>query len=150
MKQPEQNMDNDFEIDDSLFQNLKSQISQHDQNRANNRMLLAQKIISGAKAKYGDKPGYKSAFAKDMGKDPSIISRWLSGTHNFEIDTLFDIQCLLNITLIQTVVGNKNEYDNKTILLISGANTIHTAQEPKYVPVEDRSEYRFTYNYALS
>ena len=33
----------------------------------------------------------KLAFAKIMKKDPSIISRWLSGSHNFTIETLCEI-----------------------------------------------------------
>ena len=30
----------------------------------------------------------KSEFAKKMGKSPSEVSKWLSGTHNFTINTI--------------------------------------------------------------
>ena len=33
----------------------------------------------------------KLSFAKMMHKDPAIISRWLSGSHNFTIETLCEI-----------------------------------------------------------
>lgn len=33
----------------------------------------------------------KLSFAKMMKKDPAIISRWLSGDHNFTIETLCEI-----------------------------------------------------------
>ena len=39
-------------------------------------------------------------FAERMNKKPSEISKWLSGTHNFTIDTLYDISRELGITLI--------------------------------------------------
>lgn len=39
-------------------------------------------------------------FAERLNKKPSEISKWLSGTHNFTIDTLYDISRELGITLI--------------------------------------------------
>jgi hypothetical protein len=36
-----------------------------------------------------------------VGKDnPSIITKWLSGTHNFTVDTLIELQHALDITLL--------------------------------------------------
>lgn len=39
-------------------------------------------------------------FAYMMGKKPSEISRWLSGTHNFTTETLWEIERVLNIQLL--------------------------------------------------
>ena len=39
----------------------------------------------------------KSEFASKLDKNPSEISKWLSGTHNFTIDTLVEISEALNI-----------------------------------------------------
>ena len=39
-------------------------------------------------------------FAFMMGKKPSEISRWLSGTHNFTTETLWEIERVLNIQLL--------------------------------------------------
>ncbi|MBK8636166.1 MAG: helix-turn-helix transcriptional regulator [Saprospiraceae bacterium] len=47
-----------------------------------------------------------------VGKEnPSIISKWLSGTHNFTIDTLVELECALDISLINT-----NKKVNETIV----------------------------------
>lgn len=42
----------------------------------------------------------KKQFAAKLSKSPSEISKWLSGTHNFTSDTLFEIQELLKVDLI--------------------------------------------------
>lgn len=60
------------------------------------RMLLAAKIEDGIKAK-----GWKKKeFADALNKQPSEISKWLSGVHNFTFDTLLDIEDVLRIELI--------------------------------------------------
>jgi transcriptional regulator with XRE-family HTH domain len=60
------------------------------------KMKLAAKIDK-ARVKMGLS---KKLFAEKLSKSPSEISKWLSGTHNFTSDTLFDIQQLLNIELL--------------------------------------------------
>ena len=60
------------------------------------RMRLAIKIADAiAQSGFSQKE-----FAERMNKKPSEISKWLSGTHNFTIDTLYDISRELGITLI--------------------------------------------------
>ena len=34
----------------------------------------------------------KKHFANQLGKSPSIITKWLSGTHNFTVDTITEIE----------------------------------------------------------
>ena len=60
------------------------------------RMKLAAKIDK-ARIKMGLS---KKQFAEKLSKSPSEITKWLSGTHNFTSDTLFDIQQLLAVELI--------------------------------------------------
>ncbi len=36
-----------------------------------------------------------------MGKEASVISKWLSGTHNFTTDTLSDISDCLGVSMVQ-------------------------------------------------
>lgn len=43
----------------------------------------------------------KSEFAAKMGKSPSEISKWLSGKHNFTIDTLMEIAHALKVDLTE-------------------------------------------------
>jgi len=68
--------------------------------RTENRMLLAQKIDMGMKAKGWN----KTKFAKEIGQKNSVITRWLSGTHNFTSDTLTDIADVLGIDLLDTSI----------------------------------------------
>ena len=48
--------------------------------------------------------GYSSVqFAHKMGKHQSEISKWISGTHNFTIDTLMDISIHLGVDLADLI-----------------------------------------------
>lgn len=72
------------------------QISQREQERTDKWMRLAAMIDEGINAK-----GWKKTdLAKALNKRPSVISKWLSGTYNLKTDTLFDIEEVLNIRLI--------------------------------------------------
>lgn len=42
----------------------------------------------------------KSQFAEKIGKNPSEITKWLSGTHNFTVDVLTEIAHSLGVELI--------------------------------------------------
>ncbi len=64
--------------------------------RTENRMILAAKIFDAMEAKGLG----KKQFAELMGQSPSVITKWLSGGHNFTVDTLTDIQRALNVQLL--------------------------------------------------
>lgn len=81
-----------------LLSELLGNITPEEQAKTDKKMILATKIANAIKVK-GMK---KSEFADEMGKVPSEISKWLSGTHNFTIDTLMDIEQVLSIQLIDT------------------------------------------------
>jgi transcriptional regulator with XRE-family HTH domain len=66
------------------------------QEQTDYKMNLAAKIYQAMKARGWN----QTIFAEEMGKKASVISRWLSGTHNFEADTLFEIQKKLHIRLL--------------------------------------------------
>jgi len=71
-------------------------VSPKEQKRIEQQMLLAAKIADAIDAK-GWSP---KEFAERLDKYPSEVAKWLSGTHNFTADTLFDIQEELGIKLI--------------------------------------------------
>jgi len=48
-------------------------------------------------------------FAKLLGKSEAEISKWLKGTHNFNIDTILKIQGKLEEDIIQVVGKEKKE-----------------------------------------
>jgi transcriptional regulator with XRE-family HTH domain len=60
-------------------------------------MELASRIDDSLKAK-----GLKKVqFAEMMDKRPSEITKWISGTHNFILDTLYSIEIYLGVQLIE-------------------------------------------------
>lgn len=63
----------------------------------------------------------KGEFASKLDKNPSEISKWLSGTHNFTIDTLVEISGALNIPVQELFVPKSVQVVNKThIVVVSG------------------------------
>ena len=77
---------------------LISTISSRDQEQTDYKMKLAAKIFEGIK----NKEWSQTYFAEVMGKPGSLISLWLSGTHNFTVDVLVDIQRALEINFFIT------------------------------------------------
>ena len=86
------------EADKSLLNDLLDSITPEEQEKTDKKMILAAKIATAIEER-GLK---KSEFAKILGKQPSEISKWLSGTHNFTIGTLIDIERVLSIRLLDT------------------------------------------------
>jgi transcriptional regulator with XRE-family HTH domain len=82
--------------DKTILGELLAGIDPQAQTKTDKRMILATKIANAIKTK-GLK---KKEFAEQMGKVPSEISKWLSGTHNFTLETLMDIEAELGIKLI--------------------------------------------------
>lgn len=79
-----------------ILDGLLSEITPEEQRRTDKRMLLALKIEKAMKAKEWK----KGDLASEMNKKPSVITKWLSGTHNFESNTLFELEEKLGITLV--------------------------------------------------
>jgi transcriptional regulator with XRE-family HTH domain len=75
----------------SIAKQLLEEITPLEKLKASNKMVLAAKLDDYITAKGWS----KSEFAEKVGKSPSVISKWLSGTHNFEIDTLAEIAIVL-------------------------------------------------------
>lgn len=79
-----------------ILDELLSEITPEEQRRTDKRMLLALKIEKAMKAKNWK----KGDLAREMNKKPSVITKWLSGTHNFESNTFFELEEKLGITLV--------------------------------------------------
>jgi ribosome-binding protein aMBF1 (putative translation factor) len=85
----------------TLLDDLLAQITPEEQARTDRKMRIASIIADALVAK----GMAKKQFAQKVGRKPSEITnrpvaRWLSGTHNFTLDTLTDIEQVLNIKLI--------------------------------------------------
>ena len=64
--------------------------------RTEARMLLAVRIADALE----EKGMTKKELAIQLKQQPSTVTKWLSGQHNFTIDTLTDIGEVLNIDLL--------------------------------------------------
>jgi len=91
-----------------LLESLVNKITPEEHARTGARMILSAKIYDAMK----EKGWTQTQLAQALGKQVSVISKWLSGTHNFTIDTLIDIERVLKIRLLDlenTVKAKKSK-----------------------------------------
>lgn len=116
---------------------LLKDISQEESVRIEKRMLLAARIDDAIKAK-----GWKQKdLAKALKKSPSEISKWLSGTHNFTSDSLFDLERVLGISIIS--MENMQEKVVRTYqckITVQSQDSSHI--QPAFYIGENKSLYR--------
>jgi ribosome-binding protein aMBF1 (putative translation factor) len=72
----------------SSLEKILEEITPEQQARTDVKMLLATRIADAMEAKGWNNKMLMEALDK---KNPSEITRWLSGTHNFTVDTLADL-----------------------------------------------------------
>lgn len=117
-----------------LLSGLLAEISVEEQEKTDKRMRLAARIERGIKAK-----GWKkSDLAIALKKQPSVISKWLSGTHNFESDTLFDIERVLNIGLVTLQDESKTQILHYHIQI---SERVENTKRPDYSWIPTPSTY---------
>ena len=87
---------NENGLNSSIIETLLEEISSDKQKKADRKMVLAKKIDNAMKAA-GLKKGH---LARILNKNPSEVTKWLSGTNNFTVETLWDIGDILGIDLI--------------------------------------------------
>ena len=75
---------------------IQNETTKDEAEKIRNKMLLAAKIEDALISSDMN----KSKLAEKLNKQPSVITKWLSGTHNFTTETLWDIENILNIDLI--------------------------------------------------
>jgi ribosome-binding protein aMBF1 (putative translation factor) len=79
-----------------LIQRLKQEIPREISEQNDRRMGLAVKIANTLQ----ERGLTNQEFAFMMGKKPSEVSRWLSGTHNFTTETLWQMERVLNVQIL--------------------------------------------------
>ncbi|MRG44967.1 helix-turn-helix domain-containing protein [Chitinophaga sp. SYP-B3965] len=79
-----------------LLESLLKNITPEEQARTDARMQMSARIYAALK----EKGWTQTQLASALNKQVSVISRWLSGTHNFTIDTLTDIEGVLKVRLL--------------------------------------------------
>lgn len=80
-----------------LIDSILDSITPEEEKRIANKMLLAAKIDDAIKAKGWKRKDFMKAMKIN---NQSVITKWLSGTHNFTTDTLTDIGSVLGISLL--------------------------------------------------
>lgn len=91
------------ELKKGILASLLSEIDPLEQAKTDAKMEIAAKIAQAMEAKKWKKKDLLNVVGKD---NPSIITKWLSGTHNFTIDTLVELERALSISLINREVKN--------------------------------------------
>lgn len=90
------------------------------------RMALAVRISNALCVK-----GWtKVQFANQMGKEPSEITKWLSGTHNFTVNTLTAIGLKLDIDFFATQASPAAEVKFMTLFMPMDAT--NRSSKPRY------------------
>ncbi len=80
----------------NIIDDILNQTTEKEAGIVEYRMLLAVKIDNALKAKGWKKKG----LAEATGKSRSTITQWLSGTHNFTSDTLWELGKILDVNLL--------------------------------------------------
>lgn len=80
----------------ATMKNLRARVNPKSLSKTKKQMLLAAKIADAMEER-GIK---KVKLAEMLDKEPSVITRWLSGTHNFTVEILSEIEDALGISLL--------------------------------------------------
>lgn len=84
------------EKSNGILEVILKEITPLQQAKTDNKMLLAAKIMDAIK----EKGLTKTEFAVMLGIRLNAVDKWLSGTHNFTIDTLSEIETSLGVKLL--------------------------------------------------
>ncbi len=81
----------------STLDKLLDEITPLEQEMTDAKMLLAVRIADAMEVRNWKNKDLLKAVGRD---NPSVITKWLSGTHNFTTDTLVEIGSALGISLL--------------------------------------------------
>lgn len=109
-------MNRTLKQDTSALSKLLNEITPLEQAKTDAKMIIAAKISDALKAKGWKHADLLNALGK---KNPSEVSKWLSGTHNFTIDTLVELENVLDISLLNIEMEQEKSIASYTIVLDS-------------------------------
>lgn len=94
---------------------LLAEITPVEKLQTNTKMTLAARLDDLITARgWG-----KSEFAEKVNKNPSEITKWLSGTQNFTIDTLAEIGVVLNMPVSELFAPKRVHVINRVQVVIT-------------------------------
>jgi transcriptional regulator with XRE-family HTH domain len=123
----------------SALDQLLDEITPLEQAMTDAKMMIALRIAEAMKAKQWKNKDLLAAVGKD---NPSIITKWLSGTHNFTTETLVEIENALGISLLNVEKKkSKLEIVYYPLYIKSGENTSGAQPfKPKYNELAESDE----------
>lgn len=105
----------------SKLEALLEEVSPIEMEQSKTKMQIAARIEDFMNAKGWN----KTTFAEKFDKNPSEITKWLSGTQNFTVDVLTEIASVLGVEIID-LFGRKQiqvVYRKEFVVKSSGAST---------------------------
>ena len=107
----------------SFLEELRNDTSPQMSHQITKRMKLAAQIDDALMSR-----GLTNQeFAFMMGKKPSEITRWLSGTQNFTTETLWEIERVLQIQLLTSSIADADTVKTAQELQVFVANEVQKA-----------------------
>lgn len=124
--------------DSEVLRRIKDRRDPTQTAKTQTRMLIAAKIYEQMQ-----KQGVsKSQLANLLGQRPSVVTKWLSGTHNFTIDTLVDVGRVLNFDLL----NQEDAQQPNTLLHIEVSFSVNI-EKNSYSPMRVFNSPQSTVNY---
>ena len=97
-----------------LIKKILAEITPAQRERVANKMLLAARLDDLMQ----ERGWGKSQFAEKVDRNPSEITKWLSGSHNFTLDTLTDISMVFGISLSELYAPKEIQVIYKTNIVV--------------------------------
>lgn len=116
-----------------ILTELLAEISPLEMKQTKEKMMLAARIEDLV----SEKGWTKSQFAMKMGKNPSEITKWYSGTQNFTTDILTHIAFVLGVKLADLYCTKHEEIIDRKTIVQSGSIAVFLAVK---TPMHDDSK----------
>ena len=112
-----------------LIRRMLREITPTEKMQTKNKLILAARLEDLIIAKGWN----KKEFAVRANKNPSEVTKWLSGTHNFTIDTLAEIAVVLGVSVSELFAPQKVQIINRVHYVINHVPPTGSNQQAGYI-----------------
>ena len=122
--------------DKNLVAEALAKFGEANQNKVRNKLIIATKISRRlCELKMSQKD-----FAEKIGKSAPEVSDILSGDRNLTIDTMTDIELILNIHLLDTTLLNVHKMEIECLETVDLSESLHTYDDRCRISIISGSE----------